>query len=130
MYLKTIIIPQIHLELEERHKESKNEKGPFGSTWKRHRVSQHLASSPKGKKKTKEKDKENILGQHEGEMVASMPCVIPKRKSQEKMIMKKRRMKKQIKECTKREKDIKCTSWGENITHMKKKERKMLARNK
>jgi hypothetical protein len=56
-------------------------KGPFESTWKRHRVSQCLVLSPKGENNKNGKDKENILGQHKRDMNVSMHCVIPKRKT-------------------------------------------------
>jgi hypothetical protein len=61
-------------------------KRPFGSTWKRHRISQCLAPSLKGKHKKNEKDKEFFLGQHERHLNVSMNCIISKRKTKENMI--------------------------------------------
>jgi flagellar biosynthesis/type III secretory pathway M-ring protein FliF/YscJ len=46
-------------------------------------VSRHLLSSPKGKHKIKKKTKKNILGQHERDLNVTMPCGIPKRRTQE-----------------------------------------------
>jgi hypothetical protein len=75
------------------------------------------------KKKEKKKKKEKILGQHEGDLNVSIPCIIPKNKIQEKMIVTERIMKEKIEKCTKRERRTSNTHHG-GAHHAHEKERK------
>lgn len=81
--LKTVIIPQILIELKEWHKESENEEKNFRSTWKRYECLNALHRPQKENIRQMKRIKEKLLGQHGTDNNVSMPCVIPKRKTQD-----------------------------------------------